>query len=137
MTKLSQYAIKGIILDKDSNMLIVNQNPASHQHPVWDLPGGLKKDDESEIDTLVREIKEELNVSVHIIKKSGKWKFFRPLDNKWVRVQNYVCKFDGGMIRLSNEHSHYQWIKPGDIRNFDIKDMSLLKAIGKEFNIDF
>ncbi len=49
----------------DGRILLVHRRPDKRVHPdVWDLPGGVMEDRESEPDTLARELREELGVEV-------------------------------------------------------------------------
>lgn len=49
----------------DGRVLLVHRRPDKRVYPdVWDLPGGVMEDGESEPDTLAREMREELGVEV-------------------------------------------------------------------------
>ncbi len=49
----------------DGRVLLVHRRPDKRAYPdVWDLPGGVMEDGESEPDTLARELREELGVEV-------------------------------------------------------------------------
>lgn len=49
----------------DGRVLLVHRRPDKRVYPdVWDLPGGVMEDGESEPDTLARELREELGVEV-------------------------------------------------------------------------
>lgn len=52
-------------LVRDGRVLLVHRRPDKRAHPdVWDLPGGLVEDDESEVGALARELQEELGVQI-------------------------------------------------------------------------
>lgn len=129
----SCIAVKGIILYK--NKIIILEKELNNKNSVWDLPGGLIENDETELVALVREIKEELNIDIEVEKKVGVWHFIRHYDNKTVSVTNYLCslkrqKLD---IKLSNEHVAFKWIYPMDIVNYKTKDTSLSENILEYF----
>ena len=129
---MSQQAVKAIILN-DENEFILLQRRLAGKAADWDLPGGLVEPDEQPTKALLREIKEELGIKIKIITASNTWHFFRPLDKKTVTVQNYICQFKGGKIKLSREHADYIWITPAQLPNFAVKDPSFHQAIAAEF----
>ncbi|MGN6612287.1 MAG: aminoglycoside adenylyltransferase family protein [Angustibacter sp.] len=52
-------------LVRDGQVLLVHRRPDKHAYPdLWDLPGGLMESGEAELDTLQRELHEELGVQV-------------------------------------------------------------------------
>lgn len=85
-----------------------------------DLPGG--RIDKSEHYTpleeiLEREVREELGDSIRY--KLGKplFQFRRHFENKGFRVfiTVYEAEFLSGEIRLSDEHSRYEWVNPKNV----------------------
>ncbi len=55
----------GVVKNADGNILIALRNPAAHQGGLWEFPGGKLEAGETAEHALVRELKEELNVTVH------------------------------------------------------------------------
>jgi 8-oxo-dGTP diphosphatase len=52
-------------LVRERRVLHVHRRPDKRAYPdVWDLPGGLVEEDESELDALARELQEELGVRI-------------------------------------------------------------------------
>lgn len=52
-------------LVRESRILLVHRRPDKRAYPdVWDLPGGVMEVGESELDTLARELHEELGVRI-------------------------------------------------------------------------
>jgi len=127
-------AVKAIII-KDGKLLLLKRNLALRNESNWDLPGGLIENGESEMQALKREVKEEISASIEILKEAGDWKFLRRLDNKIVQVHNFICHFTDSdtKIILSEEHISFEWIKPTDIVNYQVKDESLHKNILQNF----
>lgn len=125
----SSHAVKAIIFNHEHKILLLQRNPR-HASDVdnWDLPGGLVDIGEDEKAALIRELKEELDVTAHIISKSGNWHFTRRGDSKKISAQNYICKIQGN-IRLSQVHKNQAWIDPHEIRRYKFKDESLYSAI--------
>lgn len=52
-------------LVRRGEVLLVHRRPGKHAYPgVWDLPGGMVEDGESELAALARELREELGIRV-------------------------------------------------------------------------
>jgi 8-oxo-dGTP pyrophosphatase MutT (NUDIX family) len=52
-------------LVRDDQVLLGHRRPDKHAYPdVWDLPGGVAESGEPELDTLTRELREELGVEI-------------------------------------------------------------------------
>lgn len=52
-------------LVREGRVLLVHRRPDKRAYPdIWDLPGGVIEDGESELDALARELHEELGVQV-------------------------------------------------------------------------
>lgn len=117
-------AVKALITNEVGEILLLQRNPQTRGIDNWDLAGGLVEDGEDEVAALIREVQEELQVTIAVIAAAGNWKFFRSKDNNWVQVQNYLCKITAGEIVLSDEHIAYRWVKKQDIKKYPVKDES-------------
>jgi 8-oxo-dGTP diphosphatase len=103
---------------------------------IWDLPGGKLEEKELEKDGLKREVREEIGIEITILKKYSSWSFI-DLNNKKVKVVNYLCRFKDKKekIKLSEEHSSFKWVSLDKIKNYNVKDDSFftsLKNLEKE-----
>ena len=104
-----------ILILKRARKLITEKSPWE-----WDLPGGHAETDENLADTIVREVWEELSLSlgeVTEIYTEEETTFF--VSYEWE-----------GKIMLSNEHEEYLWIDPKDVDNYNVGDKYSL-AIGR------
>lgn len=83
-------AVKAII-ERGNKFLIIKK--VFGNDVVWDFPGGKVKYSESPYETLQREIKEEVNLDVDIVKSLGAWCFFRRhSDNDQVVCLAFLCR---------------------------------------------
>jgi 8-oxo-dGTP diphosphatase len=54
-------------LVRDGRVLLAHRRPDKAAYPdTWDLPGGVMEEGESELDALVRELREELGVEIDV-----------------------------------------------------------------------
>lgn len=104
-----------ILILKRARKLITEKSPWE-----WDLPGGHAETDENLADTIVREVWEELSLSlgeVTEIYTEEETTFF--VSYEWE-----------GKIMLSNEHEECLWVDPKDVDNYNVGDKYSL-AIGR------
>jgi 8-oxo-dGTP diphosphatase len=99
-------AVKSIIINNDKILILKKKHYVSNP---YDLPGGTVKPFENELSALLREIKEETNMTVKPVKNLGPHKIIS-LPELQVSANVYLCKYKKGKIKLSGEHQSYQWI---------------------------
>ena len=114
---------KVVLIRKDDKILILRRarKLITEESPwKWDLPGGHAETGEELIDTIVREVWEELSLSL------GK-----ATEIYSVEETTFFVSYEWeGKIMLSNEHEEYIWIDPKDVDNYNIGDKYSL-AIGR------
>lgn len=140
-----EKAIKAIIINDKKKILLLKRKPyflrkkvkkhlKKYVHldkkNIWDLPGGRMKSDETEKQALKREVFEELQLDIKILKKHSSWKFKDSFEDYTVKVNNYLCIINNIKdLKLSDEHETYKWIFPKDIRKYKVKDESLYQIL--------
>ena len=80
-----------------------------------DYPGGKIQEGETDIiESLKREVREETGLEINVGKPFVTWTIIFPpqhrLEGKRLYLVGYSCEYVSGEVRLSNEHSTYQWI---------------------------
>lgn len=78
----------------------------------WEFPGGKIETGESEVEALIREIKEELTVDIEIIEYINEYSY--EYDFGLVTLKVYSAKIISGSITLI-EHSAKKWLKPSEL----------------------
>ena len=66
MTKPVVCVVAGALFDRDRRVLIAQRPAGKHMAGRWEFPGGKVGPSETEVDALVRELGEELGVSVDV-----------------------------------------------------------------------
>ena len=99
-------------LVRDGRVLLGHRRPDKQAYPdVWDLPGGVMESGESELDALVRELREELGVEVavesaiHLCRVTG-----GPADEPALLSAWLVREWDGTPSNVApEEHDDLAW----------------------------
>lgn len=130
---------KCIIVRSDGSVLALKRAVDDHSRGGnWDLPGGGYEQDEDVIESIKREVMEEVGIiaknvtPVFFANNSAMSGYFQG-DN--VFGMCYLCKeWEGlpaqaGEIMLSSEHVEYKWIDPSDFAKLDFgEDCGFFKA---------
>jgi len=130
-------AAKAVIINNKGQMLLLKRSELeiakSHDafKTPWDLPGGSVKINEKVIEALNREIYEETNLNVFVLKPFSVFDSIR--DNFHISIINYVCKYKGGFIKLSREHDLFKWMTQEEIINHYEIPLWLKNTIKKAF----
>lgn len=104
----------GVIKD-DNNILISLRHDAAHQGGLWEFPGGKVEAGESVEQALKRELKEELDLSVHelspLIKIKHQYSDLNVLLDVWT-----VSHFSGTAIAC--EGQQIKWVCPEQLNDY-------------------
>lgn len=114
--KTFYVGIKGIIIDKDQGALLLRRDQESGV--FWDIPGGRMDNDEDFIETLQRELSEELPGSEveKVGDLLGSYRLHKDIDGEISLVLLYfaVTAKLPDPIQLSEEHDGSLWVKTVD-----------------------
>ena len=105
------------VIKKENFYLIAQRNKNKHLGLQWEFPGGKVEGNESFKEALVREIFEELNITINIYKKITEENF---KDDKIdVKIHYYLCSIKEDIIKCA-EHEDYLWIEKKNINQYDL-----------------
>jgi 8-oxo-dGTP diphosphatase len=101
-----------------SLLLFVNNNRyllfKRNDNNLYALPGGHVEEGETPLDAVIREIYEELNITIPNVKLVGRY----PYKNEVLNVYYYNnTEFDTSSIMLDDEHSDYRWFTYYEVLN--------------------
>lgn len=107
-----------LIQNKNNEVLVVKRSSDDDVFPnEWELPGGKVEYKETPEESLIREIKEECDLSINVIRPLTVKIFF--IDDIQYFEITYHCKLknENYEIKLSHEHSEYKWISLENIES--------------------
>ena len=107
------------IIKKNNLYFIAQRNKHKHLGLKWEFPGGKVHLNESFKEALLREIKEELNISIKIHNKIAEENFKDDKIN--VKLHYYICTHISGSIILT-EHEDYAWVEKKDFHKYDFAE---------------
>ena len=105
----------GIAVMKDGKVLLVKRAPHDFLGGNYELPGGGVDDGETIVESMAREMKEELGLTPKKI--IGNFKGFDYSTNKKPKVRqiNFIVEPEDYMIKLDpNEHVEFKWVGRND-----------------------
>lgn len=100
-------------------LLMKRSKMARGEHGYWELPGGGLDFGESPEEALKREIQEEVQMDIEVIKPLSVWHYIRK-NNLQIIGFTYLCKARSTDVTLSDEHLEHTWIKHDDIEDYKI-----------------
>jgi 8-oxo-dGTP diphosphatase len=105
----------GIIIHE--NKILVTQRGEKMKLPLkWEFPGGKIEQNETPEDCLVREIKEELNIEIEIIRKLNSHPYHYQTFS--ITLLPFISKYVSGEIILA-EHKEYKWLPMNELKILD------------------
>jgi len=110
------------IIEHNGKILAGQRSPFLSFPLKWEFPGGKQEENETDEQTLEREIMEELGVEILIIDKLP----VTIKDQGWreIILVPFVCNLKTENIALS-EHEQIIWLEPDDLQSLDWTDGDL------------
>ncbi len=112
-------SVKGFIIWEDKYLFIKKVSNGSKNQGYWELPGGGLDFGEFPEDGLAREIKEETNLEIIVLRPLITWSFIKN-NNKQVIGITYLCEAKNNTVTISEEHEDFAWVKKEDFDNINL-----------------
>ena len=112
-----EYRIAVGVVFKNDRVLITRRKPDGLLGGLWEFPGGKIIDGENAASACVREIKEEVNLSVkvdsHLCRVKHAYTHFK------IQMDVFCCSFRAGRIKLNGPVDH-RWIRLAQLKEFPL-----------------
>jgi 8-oxo-dGTP diphosphatase len=94
----------------------------------WEFPGGKIEPNETEEECILREIKEELNIEISLVKRLSSSFFKYPTIA--IELIPFLTKYEGGEITLK-EHKNYKLLRKEELISLDWAeaDITIVKEL--------
>ena len=108
--------VTGAIIRRDGKILIAQRAEDDECPLMWEFPGGKIEEGETPEQCIVREIKEELNLTIRPV--GVFMRIVYHLDEKRIPITFFDAEITGGEMRLC-VHADVKWIKEEEIPNYE------------------
>lgn len=114
------------IIEHKGRVLAAQRAKCTSNPGKWEFPGGKKEPAETYQECIIREIKEELSITVSVI--MGLEPVVHNYTDKTIRLHPFICGFNGDDLELK-EHQQARWFLPSEMGPLDwsAADMKVLK----------
>ncbi|CAG5011770.1 CTP pyrophosphohydrolase [Dyadobacter sp. CECT 9275] len=110
------------VIEHNGKVLAAQRSKALSFPLKWEFPGGKQEENETDEETLFREIREELDVEIEILHKLP----VTPKDQGWreIILVPFVCNLKTYKITLT-EHEQILWLEPDTLSDLDWTEADL------------
>jgi 8-oxo-dGTP diphosphatase len=113
-------AVHGLI-ERDGTYLVTKRSPLNDYLPLkWDIPGGYVESGETMEQALLREICEEVSITVEIMKPLMIYTNLSQLPEKQTFQAIYLCQYQSGSVKTTpEEHDAFLWVPLNALESLD------------------
>lgn len=115
---MKQIRVVAAVIEMNGKIFCGQRGSNKHEYlsHKWEFPGGKIELNESHEEALIREIREELDIEIsvlkHLITVSHQYPDFE------IEMDTFLCKQINGEILLK-EHIDYKWLAVDDLKKLD------------------
>ncbi len=121
--------VAAIIQDELGNFLCAKRGDWKSLAHKWEFPGGKAKTHEALEEAIVREIAEELNAKITVVREFHRNHF------EDIELVSFVCDLTGPKPTTSTDHSELRWVSESELADLDWAEAD--KEIVKKITIPF
>ena len=116
---MKKINVAAAIITKNNKYFIAKRNKNKHLGGFYEFPGGKQDKNETLQETVIREIKEELDVNVFVGDKLGEEHYKDEKIN--VHLHYFFCTIISGDIVLK-EHEDSAWVSKEEFKNYNFAE---------------
>lgn len=104
----------------NNNKILLTQRGYGQYKDKWEFPGGKIEENETKEETIIREIKEELDASIKVEKFLTKVEY--DYTSFYLKMNVFIASLTSSHL-LFKEHESYKWIDISKLNNLDALDL--------------
>lgn len=117
-----KLVVGAIIVNQNGNILLVKRKTADFMGGIYEIPGGNIEQDETILEAVAREVKEETNLVMSKVDLFIDWFDYLSGSGKKSRQLNFKISVESYSPIILTEHEEYKWVHYTDIK--DINDIT-------------
>ena len=117
MTFRLLLVVAGALIDADGRVLIAQRPEGKGMAGLWEFPGGKVETGERPEETLIRELAEELGITVKEACLAPLTFASHAYDDFHLLMPLYVCRRWEGTV-TAREHKALAWVRPNKLRDY-------------------
>ena len=129
---------RAVIIDDDKLLVFFRKKIRDNQEVTYyAIPGGHVEDDETLEETVVRELKEEMNLDIEILGYLGKLVVDNQEENYYhAKIASGSIQFGGEELERNSDSNYYEirWLPINELDTSGIRAMDLVK---KAIRVDY
>lgn len=107
MTQVAEMSVVCVVLIRDQRVFLAQRTEPDFLAGKWEFPGGKIESNESELEAVSREIREELNIE--LVSPTPLLEWFYSTPHRTLKFNSFICKAWIGEFSLT-EHSAFKWV---------------------------
>lgn len=104
----------------NNNKILLTQRGYGEYKDKWEFPGGKIEENETKEETIIREIKEELDASIKVEKFLTKVEY--DYTSFYLKMNVFITSLTSSHL-LFKEHESYKWIDISELNDLDALDL--------------
>jgi len=108
--------VKGVVIYHNKILVLKRTRPSSDGYGYWEFPGGGLEYGETPHQALIRELKEETGLDIHILKPVYTFTAIRPDSNYQTVGIGFLCIPTNDHVVISDEHTDYRFVDEEELK---------------------
>ncbi len=113
--------VSGAVIIREGKILLIKRRYEPHKN-TWCPPGGFtdKSINESVENCCIREVKEETNIDIKIIKKIEILKYYNKIKNREEEIHIFLCQPQSKEIVVDDEVLDAKWFNLNELNKLEL-----------------